>query len=223
MENEFIVRLLDIKQVTHNVKRFRMEKPEGYHFNPGQATDVCVNKPGWQEEKRPFTFTCLTDDPYLEFTIKRYPDHHGVTDQLHQLEVGDELILHEVWGAIEYKGPGCFIAGGAGITPFLAILRQLRRAGETKGNVLYFSNKMAEDVIVEEELRGILGEDAHFTLSREKKEGYEHGHIDGEFLKRHVSDFKQPFYVCGPDKMIADVNGLLTGLGASAESLVFEK
>ena len=144
---------------------------------------MCVNKPGWEEEKRPFTFTCLSDDPYLEFTIKRYPDRHGVTDLLHQLEVGDELILHDVWGAIEYKGAGCFIAGGAGITPFLAILRQLRRAGETKGNELYFSNKMAEDVIVEEELRGILGGDAHFILSREEKEGYEHGHVDGEFLK----------------------------------------
>jgi ferredoxin-NADP reductase len=223
MENEYIVRLLEVKPVTHNVKRFRMEKPAGYHFNPGQATDVCVNKPGWQEEKRPFTFTCLADDPYLEFTIKRYPDHHGVTDLLHQLEPGDELILHDVWGAIEYKGPGCFIAGGAGITPFLAILRQLRRAGESQGNLLYFSNKMAEDVIVGEELREILGEDAHFILSREEKEGYEHGHIDEGFLKKHITNFKQPFYVCGPDKMIADVNEVLTGLGASPESLVFEK
>ncbi|HMI60127.1 MAG TPA: FAD-binding oxidoreductase, partial [Puia sp.] len=195
MEKKFVVRILETKQVTHNVKRFRFEKPEGYSFNPGQATDVCVNKPGWEDEKRPFTFTCLTDDPYLEFTIKRYPDRHGVTDLLHQLEVGDELILHDVWGAIEYKGPGCFIAGGAGITPFLAILRQLRRAGETKGNELYFSNKMAEDVIVEEELRGILGENAHFILSREEKKGYERGHIDAEFLKRNVSDYKQPFYV----------------------------
>ncbi len=223
MEKEFIVRILEAKPVTHDVKRFRLEKPEGYHFNPGQATDVCVNKPGWQEEKRPFTFTCLADDAYLEFTIKRYPDHHGVTDLLHQLEAGDELILHDVWGAIEYKGPGVFIAGGAGITPFLAILRQLRRAGETKGNLLYFANKKAEDVIVEEELRGILGDDAHFILSREEKEGYEQGHIDGDFLKKHIRNFKQPFYVCGPDKMIADVNGVLTGLGASAESLVFEK
>jgi ferredoxin-NADP reductase len=99
----------------------------------------------------------------------------------------------------------------------------LRRVGEAKGNVLYFSNKKAEDVILEDELRAILGEDAHFILSREKKDGYEHGHIDGEFLKRSVSDFKQPFYVCGPDQMIADVNDLLMGLGASAESLVFEK
>ncbi len=223
MEKEFIVRLLEIKQVTHNVKRFRLEKPDGYSFNPGQATDVCVNKPGWEKERRPFTFTCLPGDGYLEFTIKRYPDHHGVTDLLHRLEPGDELILHEVWGAIEYKGPGCFIAGGAGITPFLAIFRQLHKTGAAAGNTLYFSNRMAEDVIEEDELRVILGENVHFILSREQKAGYEHGHIDAAFLKQRVSNFQQPFYVCGPDQMIADVNGLLTGLGVSAETLVFEK
>jgi ferredoxin-NADP reductase len=223
MEKEFIVRLLETRQVTHNVKRFRLEKPDGYSFNPGQATDVCVNKPGWEQERRPFTFTCLPDDSYLEFTIKRYPDHHGVTDLLNQLVPGDELILHEVWGAIEYKGPGCFIAGGAGITPFLAILRQLHKAGAAAGNSLYFSNRMAEDVIEEAELRAILGDNVHFILSREKKVGYEHGHIDAAFLKQRVSNFQQPFYVCGPDQMITDINGMLMGLGVSAETLVFEK
>jgi len=223
MEQEFVVRLLEIRQVTHNVKRFRMEKPEGYSFHPGQATDVCVNKPGWQSERRPFTFTCLTDDPYLEFTIKRYPDHHGVTDLLHQLEPGDELILHDVWGAIDYRGTGCFIAGGAGITPFLAILRELRRTGMAAGNQLYFSNRTAADVIQEGELREILGDGAHFILSREEKEGYEHGRIDEGFLKARVRNFKQPFYICGPDEMVKDVAGLLEGMGASAEGLVFEK
>src|ERR1700761_9288448 len=106
MEQEFVVRLLDIKQVTHNVKRFRMEKPEGYHFTPGQATDVCVNKPGWENEKRPFTFTCLNSDDHLEFTIKSYNDHDGVTKQIGLLNEGDELIIDDPWGTIEYKGEG---------------------------------------------------------------------------------------------------------------------
>jgi predicted ferric reductase len=44
--------------------------------------------------------------------------------ELGKLKHGDELIIR-VWGAIEYKGEGVFIAGGAGVTPFIAILRQL--------------------------------------------------------------------------------------------------
>ena len=54
---EKITRILDITPVTHDVNRFRLEKPEGYRFNPGQATEVSINKPKWKEEKRPFTFT----------------------------------------------------------------------------------------------------------------------------------------------------------------------
>ncbi len=35
---EHIVKILDIGQVTHDVKMFSVEKPEGYSFIPGQAT-----------------------------------------------------------------------------------------------------------------------------------------------------------------------------------------
>lgn len=223
MEQEFVVKLLETRQVTHDVKQFRFEKPEGYVFKPGQATEIAINKPGWEKERRPFTFTALNEDPFLQFTIKRYADHNGVTDQLHQLQPGDSILLHDVWGAIEYKGPGCFIAGGAGITPFLAIFRQLHKSGTAVGNVLFFSNKTSRDVIEAEELREILGEGAHFILSKEEKKGYEHGRIDAEYLKARIKNFKRPFYVCGPDQMVKDINQLLTELGASAEALVFEK
>lgn len=218
-----IVKLLSVTPVTHDVKRFRFGKPEGYSFVPGQATEVAGNKPGWEDQRRPFTFTSLNEENYLEFTIKEYAEHNGVTHQLHQLTAGDELIIHDVWGAIEYKGPGYFIAGGAGITPFVAILRQLKKDGKTAGNTLFFSNKTAQDVIYEEELKTILGGDAHFILSREEKEGYIHGRLDRDFLQSNINDFSKHFYVCGPDPMIAAINDQLTELGASAEVLVFEK
>lgn len=218
-----IVKILAIQQVTHDVKNFRIEKPAGYRFVPGQATEVAINKPDWEHERRPFTFTSLNHEPTLQFTIKRYADHNGVTNQLHQLVVGDELILHDVWGAIEYKGPGYFIAGGAGITPFIAILRQLHRDHQVAGNTLFFSNKTAADVIYEEELTNILGKNVHNILSREKKEGYENGIINIDYLRSHVTDFSSHFYVCGPDKMIADVNATLEKLGAKPDLVVFEK
>jgi glycine betaine catabolism B len=218
-----VVKIINIQPVTHDVKSFRIEKPAGYSFIPGQATEVAINKAGWQEERRPFTFTSLNHEPTLEFTIKRYADHNGVTNQLHQLAAGDELILHDVWGAIEYKGPGYFIAGGAGITPFIAILRQLHRDKQLTGNTLFFSNKTAADVIYEEELTAMLGQHARYILSREPKAGYESGIINADFLRSQVTDFSKHFYVCGPDKMIADINAALEQLGASADLVVFEK
>jgi ferredoxin-NADP reductase len=45
-----LVTIHSIEPVTHDVKRFRFEKPANYHFVPGQATDVSINKPEWKEE-----------------------------------------------------------------------------------------------------------------------------------------------------------------------------
>jgi len=223
MENAYTVKLLETRQVTHDVKEFRFEKPKGYRFIPGQATDMTVNKPGWTDKKNPFTFTGYNDDPFIQFTIKRYPDHHGVTDQLHQLQPGDTVIVHDVWGAIEYRGPGVFLAGGAGITPFLAILRQLHREKKAEGNTLFFSNKTVDDIIEHRELLDILGVSAGFILTNDNTPGYLHTRINKTFLKEQVTDFRQPFYICGPDQMVAELNDTLKELGANPEALVFEK
>ena len=221
---EAIVKLLEIKQVTHDVKQFRVEKPKGYYFIPGQATDVSINKPEWKDKKNPFTFTGLNDDPFLQFTIKGYPDRHGVTAELHQLKPGDEIIIRDVWGAIEYKGPGVFLAGGAGVTPFLAIFRQLHRDHKARGNTLYFSNKTVADIIEHQELLDILGVRVNFIISNEEAaDGYFHGRIDKKFLQDQLLDFKQPFYVCGPDDMVKELADTLTTLGATPETVVFEK
>lgn len=217
------VKILSIIKVTHDVRSFRLEKPEGYRFEPGQATEVSVPEPKWENERRPFTFTSLNQDPWLEFTIKRYSDHDGVTNRIHQLKVGDQLEIHDVWGAIEYKGPGYFIAGGAGITPFIAIFRELYRKKETADNVLFFSNKTSDDIIYEDEFTTILGDNAHFIVTREKSNGYPQGRIDKNFLEKNIPDFNKHFYICGPDNMIADINEWLTSLGAKTEVIVFEK
>ena len=121
------VKILDIADVTHNVRRYTLEKPAGYSFKPGQATEVSLDEEGWRDKKHPFTFTALADAPNLEFTIKSYFDTggDGVTERLYGYKPGQSLILRDVWGTITYKGPGVFIAGGAGVTPFIAILRDL--------------------------------------------------------------------------------------------------
>jgi ferredoxin-NADP reductase len=217
-----IVEIYKTYYVTHDVKCFRVEKPEGFTFVPGQATDVAINKDGWQEQKRPFTFTSLPDEEHLEFTIKIYPSRLGVTNELHHTSIYDELILHDVFGAIRYQGEGVFIAGGAGITPFLAILRQIQKEGKEYGNSLIFGNKTAADIILKDELIEILGSRFISVLSEEKAEGHEHGLITKPLIERHVQDFNQNFYVCGPDPMVEQVLNHLSDLGVEDKYLVHE-
>lgn len=217
------VKIKKIEQLTPDVKRYVVEKPEGYSFQPGQATEVSVKKEGWKEEGRPFTFTNLPEDDYLEFTIKSYPSHEGVTDKMDDLKEGDELIIGDSWGAITYKGPGVFIAGGAGVTPFISIFKKLEKEGELKKHKMIFSNHTAEDVILEDMWENWLGDNFIATLTNDDTKGYEHDFIDKSFLEEHVKDFNQHFYVCGPQGMVEDVSAKLKDLGAKPDSITFEQ
>jgi ferredoxin-NADP reductase len=216
------VEILKIEPVTHDVRRFTVAKPKGFLFEPGQATEVAINRSGWDEQKRPFTFTSLNDWSDLEFTIKVYSDHDGVTNQLGRLRAGDELLIDDPWGTIQYKGPGYFIAGGAGVTPFIAILRQLAKDGQLAGNTLLFPNKARRDIILRDEFEVMEGLACVFTVTDEPDPDLENRLIDRAFLEDHVADFEKRFYVCGPPQMVDDLKRHITALGGQADAIVFE-
>ena len=163
---------------------------------------------------------------HIDLIVKKYPGGKAST-YLHSLTPGESLRFALVlrgyrWIPNKYTHV-TLIAGGAGITPFLAILRQLHREKKAQGNSLFFSNKTVGDIIEHQELLDILGVSANFILSKDDTPGYFHTRIDKTFLKEQVSNFKQPFYICGPDQMVADLTNTLKELGADPESVVFEK
>ena len=218
-----VVEIRKAEQITHNVRQFTFERPEGYEFEPGQATDVGIDRDGWRDDKHPFTFTSLPDWRELQFTIKIYPEHGGLTEQIGGLDVGDRFIIEESWGTIRYSGPGTFIAGGAGVTPFIAILRNLAAEGRIAGHRLIFANRTEADIILKDEFDDMDGLETIYVLDEGDNPRFEHGRIDKAFLKKHIGDFSQHFYVCGPDPMVKDINASLKDLGAQPEGLVFEK
>jgi ferredoxin-NADP reductase len=217
------VEIRNIEDITHNVKQFTFTKPDGFTFEPGQATDVSIDKDGWREDKHPFTFTALPGWDDLQFTIKIYPERHGLTEQIGRLAVGDRFLIEDAWGTIQYRGKGTFIAGGAGVTPFIAILRNLQAKGEIAGHRLIFSNHTSSDIILKDEFDAMEGLDTLYVLTSENDPRFAHGRIDKAFIEEHVQDFSQNFYVCGPDGMVEDINGALKELGADPEGLVFER
>lgn len=220
---QHIVKVRSIQFITHDVLRIVTEKPLGYNYTPGQATEIAINKDGWKNEKRPFTFTCLPKHNYLEFSIKTYPSHKGVTNELLQLKKNDELILHDVFGAISYKSEGIFIAGGAGITPFICIFRDLQAENKIGSNKLIFANKTQSDIILAEEFKTLLGNNFINILSDEEVEGYAHGQITEAFLKDYVKNSPKNIYLCGPPPMMKAIQKQLLSLGVAKEKIVQEE
>lgn len=216
---EIPITLLKKEQLTHDVVRLTLERPKDYFFTAGQAIDFRLDKPEVKDKVSPFTFTGLNTDDHLELTIKCYPSHHGMTEQIAKLQAGDEVIISEPFDTVALKGPGVFIAGGTGMTPFIAILRQKQVENALTGNSLFFFNKKKEDVFMEDEFRGLLGKGFHSVLSQEEAPGHLHATVNAEFLKAHITDFHQPFYTCGPEGFVNAVKSALTSLGASEEMI----
>ncbi len=216
------VKIKSIGYITHDVLRVVTEKPQSFSFQPGQATEVAINKTNWQNEKRPFTFTSLPGDNYLEFTIKTYPSHKGVTNELLRLKKDDELLLSDVFGAITYQGKGVFIAGGAGVTPFISIFRDLYANNQIGDNKLLFANKTRADIILEEEFRKLLNKDFINILSDEEVEGYGYGFITEDRIKPFVQGIQTKVYVCGPPPMMESIEKQLANLNVDEKLVVKE-
>ena len=218
-----IVKILAADFVTHNVRNFVVEKPPGLSFISGQATDISINQPGLESELRPFTFTSVNQSENLEFLIKIYTGHNGVTEKLGELSPGDELIIHEVFGSIQYKGSGLFIAAGAGITPFISIFRQLKLEDQLAGNTLIFANRTTDDIILKDELKAML--DPHYIdVIEESIDGTMPGKvIDRELLKNYVRPGDQYYYICGPDQFTQIMADHLIQLGVPESKIVIEQ
>jgi ferredoxin-NADP reductase len=127
-----------------------------------------------------------------------------------------------VFGAIAYKGEGIFIAGGAGVTPFISIFRFLHSKNKTGNNKLIFSNKTKADIILEEEFKKILGNNFINILADEKVDGYATGKITDDFIKENSGGLNKLFYICGPPPMMDAIEKQLAGLHVPRESIIKE-
>jgi len=217
-----VVKILIAEFVTHNVKRFVVEKPIRYEFTAGQATEVAINKPGQENEFRPFTFTSIPGTANLEFIIKIYTGHEGMTENLLAVHAGDEFILGEVFGSIGFANPGLFIAGGAGITPFISIFRQLQSENMLEGNTLLFANKTEADIILKGELKLLLKANYHDVIE-EPASGNLGSRINREVLKPYVLPIVQNYYVCGTQKFTEAMVDLLVAFGVTRTHIILEQ
>lgn len=216
--------LQSIEPVTHDVFRLRFDKPAGLGIRPGQAVDMAIDKENWRGEKRPFTPTSLPSDGFLEFTIKSYPEHDGVTEQIAKLHPGDTVLIDEPWGAINDEGAGWFIAGGAGVTPMIAILRKrLEENGTLEGSELIFSNSTEDDIIYRKEFEAMEGLSTYFTVTGQTSADVHTGKVDRKLLESRIQPGKGKCYVCGPDEMIDDIVLALKEIGVAEDDIVIEQ
>ena len=127
-----------------------------------------------------------------------------------------------MFGDIAYKGEGVFIAGGAGVTPFISIFRYLHSKNEIANNKLIFVNKTKADIILEEEFKNLLGKNFINVLSDENINGYENGYITEYFLQANIGNLNKNFYICGPPPMMDAIEKMLANFHLNEKLIIKE-
>ncbi|WP_281967450.1 FAD-binding oxidoreductase [Roseovarius nanhaiticus] len=212
--------LREIHKATHDTYHLIFDRPEDFTFEPGQAIEMKLLKDGWRDEGRPFTPVSLPGEVTLEFVIKSYPSHDGVTEQIAGLSAGDKVEINGPFGDMRDRGPGVFIAGGAGITPMIALLRKrLRDEGNLSGSTLVFSNKTEADIIWRDKLSAMPGLTVAYTVTEEKGETVPQRHLNRDYLRQFIEP-GMLCYLCGPPPMMDAVQAELDALGVDPGDLV---
>ena len=119
-----------------------------------------------------------------------------------------------------------FVAGGTGIAPLRAMLRDALDRGHARIALVY-SARTADDFAYGDELRG-LADSGRIrlwqTVTREPAEAWtgERGRIALHHLQELVRHAPTLCYVCGPHALVEDVPRLLSRAGVAPESIRVE-
>jgi NAD(P)H-flavin reductase len=217
------VKIIDIADLTSDVKLFRLEKPKGFFYSPGQFVMASV----WGAGDVPISITSTYEiHKDIELCIRKVGQ---VTSALHALRPDDHIGIRGPFGNRfpfeEAMGKDVlFVAGGIGIAPLRSLVNLVVKQKSKFGRIalIYGSRNPSEALFLEEiELWKGQGIDVTLTVDVTAK-GWKHntGFVT-EFINKQKIDFKSSYaFICGPHPMIKAVMRDLSFLGMSQEKII---
>jgi ferredoxin-NADP reductase len=131
------------------------------------------------------------------------------------------MVLHE-----DESRPAVFLAGGIGITPFLAMARDATARRLPHRITLFYSNRRPQDAAFLAELEHMESRTFRMVATMTDDAGWkgENRRISQELLAEHVPDLLAPvYYFAGPPGMTMAVQGMLQDIGISEEDMRSEE
>ena len=223
-----------ITDETPKVRTLRLEVPDWPGHRAGQHVDIRLTADDGYQAERAYSIASAPGEP-LAITVERLDDGEVSPYLTEEARTGDQL---EVRGPIggyfvwepgsDAGGPLLLAAGGSGVVPLRAILRERSRTGSSVPARLLYSSRSWEDVIYSSEL-GMPpdGVEVTYTLTRTQPpmwQGYAR-RVDNQMLAEVAwPASEQPLaYVCGPTSFVESVAAGLVGLGYPAGRVKTER
>lgn len=136
INTEMKVRVSKITQVADKVKRFRFERMDGHPLPvfSGGAHVIVSMRDGAVLRRNPYSLmSSPLDASGYEISVLRVENSRGGSAFLHErLKEGDELTISQPVNLfpVDHRGrKHIMMAGGIGVTPFMAMMDQMEREG----------------------------------------------------------------------------------------------
>jgi ferredoxin-NADP reductase len=207
---------------TPSVRTITLAVPDWPGHRAGQHLDVRLTAEDGYTAERSYSLASAPGEP-VAITVERLDDGEVSPYLTDELRVGDQLELrgpvggYFVWAPTD-MAPLLLVAGGSGVVPLRAIVRERERSGSDVPVRLLYSSRTLADVIYREELDSYNdGISVSYTLTRAQPPGWtgHAGRVNPALLAEVAwPAHEEPLaFVCGPTSFVETVAEGLVGLG----------
>jgi len=228
----FWSKVVEIEDLTHDIKRIKFEMTKEFPFKPGQYLQIEV--PGI-ETTRAYSIASDSKDLYHPEVIIRLVPGGVATKFVHKaMEVGDKIKITGPFGDFFLQEhstrPIIMIAGGSGMAPIRSIIYKLMDQGFPRKATYFFGARTKKDLYYTEYFLDIANKFPNFkyvpalsTPLPEDNWDLDIGLIT-DVVRRHTDDLSgHEAYLCGSPGMIDACIKVLKEKGMPEEYIYFDK
>lgn len=226
---EYTVKVTEVIQRTPTAVSIRMDRPDGFEYDPGQwaVFSLEVND---GLETRPLSFSSSPTEGFLEFT--KGVTRSAFSTAVKECEPGDLVKFKGPAGVLVYMGGTpkvTFMAGGIGITPVRSIMKYLSDTGDSGQKVLLYASRNPEETAFQDEIRQWESNDPGLSVVQayeQPPDGWTGpvGFITNEMIEENIPGInEQRFFVSGPPAMVGCVMECFVDLNVPKDKVTLEE
>jgi ferredoxin-NADP reductase len=234
--------LVGLKSETRTARTLDFDVPGWRGHLAGQHVDVRLTSQDGYSAQRAYSISEAVDGEKVSITVQQVQDGEVSPYLVEDMELGDQLEIRGpiggwfVWSPspdAPVEAPILLVAGGSGVVPLMAMVRERARLGSSAPFRLVYSVRDPDQVLYADELerraatKELLVDLVH-TRSAPPGSPRPAGRVTAADLTTPASagwprDISPRAYVCGPTPFVEHAIGRLLELGYSNKSIRAER
>lgn len=203
-------------------------KMQGFSAKAGQFILVRFLTKGMWWQEHPFSLSQIPNGKNFRITVRQLGDF---TNQIPSLKPGTPVIVNGPFGSFtadkQRTNKVAYLAGGIGITPIMALLRERADQGLYEDAIFVYGVRNEDEIVFRQDLEAVCAKARvrlAYVISDQPSFKGEKGYIDKEKIQKLIPDVAtRDVFICGPPVMVNKLAPTLLEIGVKKQMLHFER